>query len=362
MEVQKAGDNSQQIQIKNLTIGIDEKRAREIYDEKYNIAKNSFTEEALKIANERVKELEDRLIPKMEAIDNGLKAFADPSFQLLLVEAQKSAAATEREVDYDLLSELLVHRIERGSDRHVRTGVHRAVEIVEDISDESLLALTVVHSVNSFVPTLPDVNQALDILNDLFGKIMYSELPKSNDWIEHLDILDAVRINQFGKFKSIEYIYTTKLNGIAVVGIKRDSEEHNRAKVILQENGLNFDSILVENVLNPDFVRIKISNIEEVENLGIIHSTNGENIVIPFSDAQKQAVRSVIELYSKDSNLINEMKRVFMNEWMKRSNLNKLELWWEGLPSYSFHITSVGKVLAHANAQRCEKRLPPLKW
>ena len=362
MEIQKAGDNSQQIQIQNLTIGIDEKRAREIYDEKYNIAKNSFTEEALKIANERVKELENRLIPKMEAIDNGLKAFADPSFQLLLVEAQKSAAATERKVDYDLLSELLVHRIEKGNDRHVRTGVHRAVEIVEDISDESLLALTVVHSVNSFVPTLPDVNQALDILNDLFGKIMYSELPKSNDWIEHLDILDAVRINQFGKFKSIEYIYTTKLNGIAVVGIKRDSEEHNRAKVILQENGLNFDSILVENVLNPDFVRIKISNIEEVENLGIIHSTNGENIVIPFSDAQKQAVRSVIELYSKDSNLINEMKRVFMNEWMKRSNLNKLELWWEGLPSYSFHITSVGKVLAHANAQRCEKRLPPLKW
>ena len=49
MEIQKAGDNSQQIQIQNLTIGIDEKRAREIYDEKYNIAKNSFTEEAIKI-------------------------------------------------------------------------------------------------------------------------------------------------------------------------------------------------------------------------------------------------------------------------------------------------------------------------
>ena len=184
---------------------------------------------------------------------------------------------------------------------------------------------------------------------------MYSELPKSNDWIEHLDILDAVRINQFGKFKSIEYIYTTKLNGIAVVGIKRDSEEHNRAKAILQENGLNFDSILVENVLNPDFVRIKISNIEEVENLRIIHSINGENIVIPVSDAQKQAVRSVIELYSKDSNLINEMKRVFMNEWMKRSNLNKLELWWEGLPSYSFHITSVGKVLQSVGSCKCSE-------
>lgn len=359
MEIQKAGDNSQQIQIQNLTIGIDEKRAREIYDEKYNIAKNSFTEEALKIANERVKELENRLIPKMEAIDNGLKAFADPSFQLLLVEAQKSAAATERKADYDLLSELLVHRIEKGSDRHVRTGVHRAVEIVEDISDEALLALTVVHSVNYFSTTLPDVNQALDALNNLFGKIMYSELPIGNDWIEHLDILDAVRINQIGKFKSVEDIYTTKLNGIAVLGIKKNSEEYNRAKDILQKNGLSCINILVDNTLNSDFVRINIFKIEEIENLQIRHTEGRIDIIIPFSDAQKQAIRSVIELYSKDFNLISEMKRAFMNEWMKRPNLNKLKCWWDKLP-YAFSITSVGRVLAHANAQRCDKTLPPL--
>lgn len=359
MEIQKAGDNSQQIQIQNLTIGIDEKRAREIYDEKYNIAKNSFTEEALKIANERVKELENRLIPKMEAIDNGLKAFADPSFQLLLVEAQKSAAATEREADYDLLSELLVHRIEKGSDRHVRTGVNRAVEIVEDISDEALLALTVVHSVDCFSPTLPDVNQALDILNDLFGKIMYSELPISNDWIEQLDILDAVRINQYGKFNSIEDIYTRKLNGITVVGIKKDSEEHNKAKDILQKEGLRFDKILIENALNPDFVRVSITDIEAIENLKIIHMINGDRIVIPFSDTQKQAIYSVVELYSKDPELSRAIKKSFMDEWMKHSNLNKLKQWWEQLP-FSFSITSVGKVLAHANAQRCDKTLPPL--
>jgi hypothetical protein len=112
MEIQKAGDNAQQFQIQSETIGIDEKRAREIYDEKYAIAKRDFTEEALQIANERVEEFENRLIPKIEAVNNGLNAFADPSFQLLLIDAQK-AAATERVVDYDLLSELLVHRIEK---------------------------------------------------------------------------------------------------------------------------------------------------------------------------------------------------------------------------------------------------------
>lgn len=117
--------------------------------------------------------------------------------------------------------------------------------------------------------------------------------------------------------------------------------------------------ILVVNALNPDFVRININNIEEVENLKIIHSVDRGNIVIPFSDTQKQAVRSVIELYSKDSNLMTKVRKTFMDEWMKRPNLNKLKLWWDKLP-YAFSITSVGKVLAHANAQRCDKTLPPL--
>ena len=101
------------------------------------------------------------------------------------------------------------------------------------------------------------------------------------------------------------------------------------------------------------------NNIEEVENLNIIHSVDRGNIVIPFSDTQKQAVRSVIELYSKDSNLMTKVRKTFMDEWMKRTNLNKLKLWWDKLP-YAFSITSVGKVLAHANAQRCDKTLPPL--
>ena len=208
--------------------GIDEKRAREIYDEKYCVAKRDFTAEALRIANERVKEFENSLIPKIEAINDGLKAFADPSFQLLLVEAQKAAAATERPVDYDLLSELLVHRIEKGNDRHTRTGIHRAVKIVEDISNEALLGLTVVHSFNSFFPLSPECAPALDVLDNLFGRVIYDKLPEGNEWIEDLDILDAVRINNFGKFKSIKEYYADALNGIVTIGIKRDSEEYKK--------------------------------------------------------------------------------------------------------------------------------------
>lgn len=45
----------------------------------------------MRIADERIKEFKSRLIPKMKAVNDGLKAFADPSFQLLLVDTQKAA-------------------------------------------------------------------------------------------------------------------------------------------------------------------------------------------------------------------------------------------------------------------------------
>ncbi len=61
-------------------------------------------------------------------------------FQLLLVEAQKAAASTERVADYDLLSELLIHRFEKGENRVMRAGISRAVEIVDKISDDAMLA------------------------------------------------------------------------------------------------------------------------------------------------------------------------------------------------------------------------------
>jgi len=361
MEIQKAGNNSQQYQIQNLTIqqGIDEKRAREIYDEKYSIAKKDFTEEALRIANERVKELEDRLIPKMKTVSDGLKAFADPSFQLLLVDAQKAAAATERLVDYDLLSELLVHRIEKGSDRHIRTGIHRAVEIVEDISDEALLGLTVVHSINSFIPTLPECAAALDVLNDLYGKIVYDILPEGNEWMEDLDILDAIRIDHFGKFKSLTEYYATILNGIVTIGIKKDSKEHKQAIKILQENGLLAPNLLVDNALLQNYVRINVENFKAINSLSFVGIINGFSIKIPFSEQQKSAIKSVAELYTKDSKLKNEVEEAFLSEWNKRDNLALLKTWLEKIPN-SFSITSVGKVLAHANAQRCDNKLPPL--
>jgi len=83
----------------------------------------------------------------MKFMHNPWMAFCDPSFQFLLVEAQKTAASTDRTTDYDILSELLAFRARRLDDRNVRIGVKHAVKIIEDISNEALLGLTLLHAV-----------------------------------------------------------------------------------------------------------------------------------------------------------------------------------------------------------------------
>ncbi|BBB66588.1 hypothetical protein UNDYM_2335 [Undibacterium sp. YM2] len=362
---QNAGDSSTNMQAQHMVVnlvGIDEKRAREIYQEMILQSKREYTQEARNVANSRVTEFENRLMPKMAQVEGALEAFADPSFQLLLIEAQKAAASTERLADYDLLSELLIHRFQRGENRITRAGISLAVEIVDKISDEALLGLTVAHVVNTIIPNTGDIHQGLDVLNDFCKKLFYSELPKGQDWIDHLDILDAVRLNPFGGFRKLEEYYQEVLSGYVDLGIENNSANHNTAIEILNNNNLT-QSILVEHALNSDFHRLCIPNKGKINELTATIQGTYEgrlvNIEQKLSDEHKQALNSIYDLYSNDGNKKQANVKSFMTEWDKRSNLKILREWWDNIPN-GFSITSVGKVLAHSNAQRCDKTLPPL--
>lgn len=363
-QIQKAGEGSQQLQAETMivNVGIDEKRAREIYQEMNLQLRKDYSQEALEIAKSRVSEFENRLMPKMDEVDGALEAFADPSFQLLLVEAQKTAASTERPADYDLLAELLIHRFKKGENRITRAGINRAVEIVDEISDDALLGLTVFHSVTFFSPASGDVMQGLRTLNDLFGTMIYGNLPIGNDWLDHLDILDAVRISSIGSINKIDKIYSQILSGYIELGIEKDSESYNKAVDLLKTNELPND-ILVPHPLNSDFVRINIQNRKQIDTITlqklIIQNNQPLMLTIPTSEAQKKAINSIYSLYKQDAAIKEKNIKQLMVEWNNLPNLKKLREWWDKLSS-GIQITSVGRVLAHSNAQRCNKNLPPL--
>jgi hypothetical protein len=54
-------------------IGIDEKRAREIYQEMNLQLRKDYTQEAWTIANSRISEFENNLMPKMENVNGHWK-------------------------------------------------------------------------------------------------------------------------------------------------------------------------------------------------------------------------------------------------------------------------------------------------
>lgn len=361
---QKAGNNSQQLQADKMIVnlGIDEKRAREIYQEMNLQLRRDYSQEALTIANTRVSEFENKLLPKMDAVDGALEAFSDPSFQLLLVEAQKTAASSERPADYDLLAELLIHRFQKGENRIIRAGISLAVEIVDKISDDALLGLTVFHSVSNFFPASGDIHQGLNVLDELFGKIIYNKLPTGNEWLDHLDILNAVRVNSFGNLKKINQFYPEMLPGYIEVGIEKESENHFKAIELFKTVNLPQNS-LVEHALNKNFLRINLPNKKQIDSLSLQQNImhNGRIIVVPLplSTEQKDTISSIYELYKQDENIKQENIKTFMIEWDKRQNLKVLKEWWNSFEN-SIQVTSVGKVLAHSNAQRCDKNLPPL--
>lgn len=361
---QKGGDGSTNIQTEQMIVyaGIDEKRAREVFQEMNLQVRRDYTQEALEIANSRVAEFENSLLPKMESVEGALQAFSDPSFQILLVEAQKTAASTERPADYDLLSELLVHRFKKGENRITRAGISLAVEIIDKISDEALLGLTVTHSVNTFTPTNGDLHKGLDTLNTLFGKIFYGELPTGYAWLDHLDILNTVRLSSFGSLKKVQEYYSDMLSGYVAVGIEKDSEDYATALEKLGAVNLS-KSLLVVHSLNDKYLRIPVVNRESIGNLSLqqIVYHQGSEVILPMklTVEQQEALESIYDLYSKEQTIIQSNINLFMDEWNKRDNLRVLREWWDNIPT-SLTITSAGKVLAHSNAQRCDSNLPPL--
>jgi hypothetical protein len=361
---QKGGDNSTNIQAENMVmqLGIDEKRAREVFQEMNLQLRKEYTQEALEIANSRVSEFENSLMPKMEQVDGALEAFADPSFQLLVIEAQKTAASTERPADYDLLSELLVHRFQKGESRIARAGISLAVGIVDKVSDDALLGLTVAHAVGSFFPVTGDIYQGLDVLNDLFGKILYGKLPVGQEWLDHLDILNAVRLSSFGNLKKIQQYYPETLSGYTDVGIEKNSDNHTKAIEILNSNKLPL-GLLIDHSFNTGFQRLIVSNRQQIESITLHQQVlhEGQLVIVPVKLTQDhiKAINSIYDLYSQDGNLRQKNVESFMAEWDKRPSLKALKEWWDNIPII-LTITSAGKVLAHSNAQRCDNKLPPL--
>lgn len=62
-------------------------------------------------------------------MEGAFENFKDPGFQMQLRRAQISAAVSDQESDWDMLSQLMIKHIEVKEDRNKKLGVTKAIEI-----------------------------------------------------------------------------------------------------------------------------------------------------------------------------------------------------------------------------------------
>ena len=193
--------------------------------------------------------------------------------------------------------------------------------------------------------------QVIDLLNDVWDFIS-KPVKKENEWY-CLQPIVVKKINEY---------YPEQLSGYTDVGIIKGSENHNRAIELLHNHNLP-ESILIEHVFDHDCVRLCVRNRYGLDEVHLSRRLNYFGGAVyqneKLSEEQKNALRGIYDLYSNDVDKKQQNIKAFMSEWDRRPSLKKLREWWDQIPTV-FTITSVGKVLAHSNAQRCDNSLPPL--
>lgn len=363
-QIQKAGDGSQQIQAQNAYIanGISEQRVREICSEVAVTAIANNSMEASGMAMQRIERFVDLLLPRIQRIEKDFESFADPAFQVLLQKAQLTAICTERDCDYSILSELLVHRINNKTNIKKKASIAKAVEIIDQVDDDSLCAITMYHAIRTFIPLTGNIKEGIATLSRLYEKINPDLLPTNDMWMDNLSILGAITIVPFSATQKYDDLIQKMLDGYACVGIKKESEEYSKAIDILNSKNMPHD-ILVDHELLDGYVRLQINQKTTIERLvfGTPIIINGQEQMPSraLTDEEKKCLYEIWELYSKDEQQKNTALKKMMELLNSYEAMNKSIRWWNAL-SVDFRTTSIGRVIAHTNAKRIDNTLPDL--
>lgn len=238
-----------------------------------------------------------------------------------------------------------------------KESISKAIEIVDQIDDLALIALSIVYAVSKYTPVSSNIHEGLGALNKLYGKILNKcKLPTDYAWMEHLDLLAAIRLSPSGihSFKKLEEYIPEQLNYYFEEGLQVDSDDYNH--VLEKFESLNIPlSCLERHPLRDGYVRLNVP--KDIDNIVFIMKTQQGEIKMPLSEKQKDAFRLANKIAFKTDSNNSEMKKAFWNIWDKYQNLKDIRLWWDKLENH-FSITPVGVALANAYIRGKEPSIP----
>lgn len=339
---QQAGEGSQQLQangniVVNYNNGITEAQAHEIVSSARQ-EMMQYSSEASATAAARMAALEAIVVPLMQRMDL-LGSLAEPAVQMTVKKAMLGASVTERVDDYEMLSQLIVERVTTNEDRLVRAGVNRAIEIVDQIDEGALHSLTLYCSAFTLTSLSGDPHEGISLMNNVVKGILANGRPQSGlEWLEHLDILDAVRLARGQNFVSFDDQWTKAVPGYVSVGVNKDEmEQMDQPHKELINLGL-----LVPHVFKPDFWRVNAPSAASLKKT-LLKNNFPVDVATQFAESATSAFR----LDSIDP----DAKVTYMQVVRDTDALGQLAEWRDSFDVY-FTPTLVGKLLARSNAQR----------
>lgn len=356
---QKAGDGASQYQADTLILhnGISEERVRAIVDERSDAMLKTCIYESRQIAERRVSDLKTELMGRFSERPALMGALQEPSCIDTLGRAIKTASNTDSFDDKALLASLLTERFENPDDRPKAAAINRAIEIVDSLSCEELTGLTVFCAIHHYAPMADYVEKGLKTLDEMFKELGTANLPYGNEWVDNLDILDALRVSAGSSLVPFhEYCYS-RLNGYTVRGIKAGTEDDQNAANMLREANLPSD-VLIDHELNPGYKRVAVANLAWIEQMTILSVKNGKTVIMPLSKQQTKVVEQVAEM-TKGAGC-EETIRESLNTMLKGfPHISQVIEWW-GQIQYGPRLTVVGRALGSANARRINASYPDL--
>lgn len=355
---QKARDNALQLQVENLNVGLSSfdvenmlRRERELIMKEMQII--------------AIEEMDKRLSTygqiALDKIINGkiTNAFADPAIQMFLRDTERAAVSSERELDYEVLSELLIHRVENKDNFTKKAALKKVVGTISLISDEALLGITLMYLAEKVYPISGDIEEGLKSLEEVFKSIIGdSVMPSDQDWINNLEILGLIKIIPFTSKKSLGDYYFEYLNGYFCAGIKKDSEEYNLAIDKLKSANLPLD-LLCQNILLDNYVRLPICRLKQHDNLRIFDIKTKK--FIPLNEEQKKVLDLICDDYDKSSSTMDIVKNKYRELLDEYPEIKKVVVWYDMYNKKGIKLDLSGDVLAHCNAKRLDSKFPDIK-
>lgn len=348
---QKAGNNSNQIQITNN--GVNAAEVVQIVQTQMQTILQQTTAIAHNVATERIMELQSRLLKDL-ATTNTMQGLVDPAIQYQIGRAEKAAAISDRSSDYDVLSQLIVQRIQKKDDKYTATATEMAIEIVDKVSTEALDALTIVAVFEIIIVKLPTLNQVLASLNAIYREFHFQSLPDTADWVENLELLNVIKVRS-GGLKDFQSWFYSAYPDLVTLGIRKDSDAYLEATKLLDDVKLN-DTFLPENPLDDAYARIVIDGVDSIPEMT---GMNGGHEV-PLNEDQIEALETIHGLYSGEQLDVN----AFNNLLHQQADLTKIAGWWDSLAALmngqqqAVSLTKVGRALGYTNAKRLNPELP----